>query len=317
MIRAWVIGAGGLLGSALCRAIRAQGGDLFYPSERLLWNNPDKLFVQFYRAIDEFSGLVGPDDHWEIHWAAGIGTMNSSAQELKPESLALSVLLDHLTSDTRLPPKRGFISFASSAGGIYAASQDEIINEFTLPAPNTRYGHEKLKQEDLIREFVCAKVGVSALIARISTLYGPGQARSKKQGLLSHIARCLIRNEPVHIYVPFDTIRDYVAADDAAYSIIASLRTIVRPGVMTQIIASEQPTSIAEIISIFKHVAHRPLRIITSANRLSDLYCRRILFRSQIALDGVSLPKTTLPIGISRLLTAERVVYASGQAAQV
>lgn len=44
----------------------------------------------------------------------------------------------------------------------------------------------------------------AALIARISMFYGPGQAKDKQQGLLAHIARCILRNQPIQIYVPYD-----------------------------------------------------------------------------------------------------------------
>ena len=64
--------------------------------------------------------------------------------------------------------------------------------------------------------FVLAHASATALVARLSTLYGPGQSRGKPQGLIAHIARGVVRNQPVRIYVPLDTVRDYLAADDAA-----------------------------------------------------------------------------------------------------
>ena len=50
MIRAWVIGSGGLLGSALCRALRSTGTELFFPSERFCWGNEHKLTLSAYRS---------------------------------------------------------------------------------------------------------------------------------------------------------------------------------------------------------------------------------------------------------------------------
>lgn len=313
MIRAWVIGSSGLLGSALYCALGNQGRNLFVPGARFSWGAPARLADQLSAAVQSFAGQIGPGDRWEIHWAAGIGTMGSSPEELAPETLAFSALLDLVAAEPRLAPELGVLSLASSAGAIYAGSRDEIISEHTVPAPTTAYAHEKLRQEDLIRSFVQSHVGMTALIARISTLYGPGHSAGKKQGLLTHIARRLLRNEPIQIYVPFDTIRDYIIADDAAAAVLGTLRAISRPGAVTKIIASEQPTSIAEIISVFKRISRRPLRIVTSANALSSIYSRLVQFRSEMVLDGRAIPRTSLLVGISQILAAERTAYVGSK----
>lgn len=308
MIRAWVIGSGGLLGSALCRALRSTGTELFFPAERFCWESEHKLASQLAAAVRTFAEQASTADRWEIYWAAGVGTMSSSAADLAPETQALSVLLRLVESQPHLTAKQGILTLASSAGAIYAGSGDEIISENTPPAPTTAYAHEKLKQEDLVRSFVLANNGIAALFARISTLYGAGHSVGKKQGLLSHIARCILRNQPISIYVPFDTIRDYIAADDAAAAILATLRLTSQPGVLIKIIASEQPTSIAEIISIFKRTARRPPKIITSANRLSGIYSRRVRFQSVVAPESRAAG-ISLTVGISQVLVAERAAY--------
>ena len=148
----------------------------------------------------------------------------------------------------------------------------------------------------------------SVLIARISTLYGPGQTAGKKQGLMTYLARSILRNHPVQIYVPYDTIRDYVTTDDAAAAMVAAARdTAGRPRVVTKIVASERPATIAEIVSIFRRLARRAPRIATSANKLSEVYARRVQFRSVLSAGPVATPSTTLAIGIAQLMAAERV----------
>ena len=116
--------------------------------------------------------------------------------------------------------RRGTLFFASSAGGVYAASQAAPPFDETSPvgalAP---YGGEKLAQEALVRELAEA-AGVDMLIGRLSNLYGPGQKLSKPQGLIAHVGRAALRREPVSIYVPLDTIRDYLFAADAGRMVI-------------------------------------------------------------------------------------------------
>lgn len=313
MTVAWVIGGSGLLGSALCRTLRNHGTVLFSPPSRFSWGNSHELAHQLAAAVHSFADQVGINSRWEIYWAAGVGTMSSSATSLAPETDALSILLGLIKSQPQLIAGHGTLVLASSAGAIYAGATDQIISEDTPPAPTTAYAHEKIRQEEMLRSFTLAHSGISALIARISTLYGPRQSAGKQQGLITHIARCILRNQLIKIYVPLDTIRDYICADDAAAAIVATSRaTSGSPGVRTKIIASEQPATIAEIVGIYKRLVRRAPRIVTSASELTDIYSRRTQFHSIAVPNPERDPKTSLVIGIAQVMTAERRAYARG-----
>lgn len=313
MTVAWVVGSRGLLGSALCRALRQRGGALFSPSVHLSWNSEIELSAQVAQAVKDFTAHALHTDRWEIYWAAGVGTMGSSESALATETRILSTLLRLIESAPQLMAIPGAIAFSSSAGALHAGSSDDIISENTAPAPTTAYARSKLAQEDLVRSFVDANGLMSALIARFTTLYGPGQSLEKPQGLLTHIARCTLKNAPVQIYVPFDTIRDYITADDAAAEMICALRaTTSSPLVRTKIIASEQPVTIAEIIATFRRVVRRPVRVITSAGKLTGVYPRRVCFQSVTPPVDTSLPRTSLLVGIAKLMAWERAAFALG-----
>lgn len=312
MTIAWVVGSGGLLGSALCRALRIKGTPVFLPAQAFYWRDPAKLQSQLALAVQSFGLQVQSADRWEIYWAAGVGTMGSSISDLEPETNAFKLLLQMVEAQPQLNAKPGAISLASSAGAIYAGCTDAIIDNTSDPAPTTPYAHEKLKQEDLLRTFALRSKTTSVLMARISTLYGPGGAIGKQQGLITHIARCILRNKPIQIFVPLDTIRDYITAEDAATMIVAALRaTSQAPGIYTRIIASEQPTTIAEIISVYKRITRRNPRIVTSASKLSSVYSRRIQFRTRSVTKSTSVPQTNLMVGIAQVMAAERSIYAS------
>lgn len=310
MTTAWVIGAHGLLGTALQRSLKRNGVRLFEPVERFCWRNEAELYKQLITAVKAFVDFTGDCDNWQIYWAAGIGTMSSTEEELSTETRTLATVLKLIESEPALMAVDGNLSFSSSAGAIYAGASDEIITENTEVAPTTGYAREKLKQEALISDFAYNNSRVTVLLARISTLYGPEQATGKRQGLLAHIARCLLRNQSVHIYVPFDTIRDYITADDAASAIGAAMDVLSgNYGVFIKIIASEHPTTIAEIISVFKRIARRKPRIVSSASKLSSLYTRRIQFQSITVPINERMLKTSLLIGISQLMDAERSAF--------
>jgi UDP-glucose 4-epimerase len=310
MTIAWVVGSGGLLGSALCRALRAQGTKLFLPQERFDWGNEIALTSQFSLAVRAFAARAAKARHWEIYWVAGVGAMGSSEADLVAEIRALSILLIALALEELLMARSGAVALASSAGAIYAGANEEVITERTIPAPTTPYARGKLQQEELVKSFVRSTDKTTALIARISTLYGPGQSRGKKQGLLSSVAHSIITNQPVRIFVPLDTIRDYLASDDAAPAMIAALRTIGgKQRVLTKIIASERPTTIAEIISTYRRIARRSPRIVTSASSLSGVYARRVRFRSISAPDATRSPRISLLVGIAQVMAAERAAH--------
>lgn len=309
MTAVWVVGSNGLLGSALQRTLQRRGDNLF-SNQRFHWDEQAQLMAQLKDAVKAFAAFVGAGNHWQIYWAAGVGTMGSTQAELATETQTLSTMLRLIESESGLTTTQGCFTFASSAGAIYAGSTDDIISENTPVAPTTDYAREKLKQENLISHFALNNRNITALLARISTLYGPGQANGKRQGLLAHIARCILRNQSVHIYVPFDTIRDYITADDAASMMVATSRVLRgKSGVFTKIIASEKPTTIAEIISVFKRIARRRPRIVASASKLSSLYTRRIQFYSKEVTVSERLPTTSLLVGIAQVMAAEKAAF--------
>lgn len=313
MTLAWVVGSGGLLGSALCRALGDRGRWLHSPGERFDWRRESELGAQFSSSVRRFAANLPSAGSWEIYWAAGVSSMGSSEDDLAAETRSLSLLLEQLRADPRVAATPGTVAFASSAGAIYGGSDDFVITEDTPPAPNTAYARAKLDQESRVRQFVLSHGRAGALLARLSTLYGRGQSSGKRQGLIAHIARSMLRNRPVQIFVPLDTVRDYMNADDAAASIVAMMDGLLADGcrerILTRIVASERPTTIAEIVSIFRRITRRAPRIVTSASRLSSLYPRHVRFRSVVGEPAGRRPTTPLLSGISDVMNAERAGF--------
>ncbi|MEP7097221.1 MAG: NAD(P)-dependent oxidoreductase [Dokdonella sp.] len=307
---AWVIGQHGLLGSALVRALPAEAAVYRVPF-RYHWGDPPALHEQLVRAVAGFALAVQGADDWTVHWAAGLGTMQSAAGAITTETAALHLVLSQLEAHRAFQLRPGRLTFASSAGAIYAGSRDFLISEKSDPAPTTEYAIAKLRQEKLVSEFSRHHPNVAVLAARFSTLYGGGQAAGKAQGLLSHLSRQVIRGLPMRIYVPLDTIRDYLEINDAARAMIAACEQVSTGSLLTKIIASERPTTISEIIAVFRKVASRPPRIITSMTSASELYGRRIQFRSSLRPDLRPEYRTSLLVGIAKLLEAERMRYAT------
>lgn len=315
MRRVWVLGSGGMLGTAVTRELRRSGATVYQYPEPFDWRTPERIRAQFGRAVREFLGGLTSGDDWEIYWAAGVGSMGSSKAELDGETAALGDFLALLGSRLSGCKASGVIGFASSAGALYAGCQDFEITEASPVTGANDYARVKLAQERVLEEFVSTLGGVRLLIARFSTLYGPGQALGKRQGLLSHIARCALRHQPVEIFVPLDTSRDYLFVDDAASDFIASSRALRARGgrVLIRIIAAERSVTISEIVSTFNRLIKKRLRVVCNRNSLSALYAPRVAYRSVSPLGaGIEINRHTLLEGMAVLLRAERMVYIAG-----
>src|SRR5262249_330064 len=197
----------------------------------------------------------------------GAGGVGAPREALQQESAALDTLLDRLgaAQGRRRAPASGLLLLVSSAGGVHGKSGDLPITEDSPPSPISEYGRNKLSEEVRVSGWVKVTAGVRCLIARVSNLYGPGQDLVRSPGLISRLAQHLIHGAPLNIYVPLDTLRDYVYAEDAARYILRSLRRLGQhesPTSLVKIVAAERSLSIAGVIGIFSRVAKRRPRII-------------------------------------------------------
>lgn len=313
MTLAWVLGRGGLLGSALARELPRQGATLFDAPYPISWDDPTWWSWQLNQAAKLLGSTLTPGRPWAVYWAAGVGTMSSSAEDMAQETQALTLLLAALEEQANLKNSPGTLVLASTAGALHTTDDGIAISEASQPSPNSPYGHAKLAHEAQLVQWAQRGPGRQVLLARLSTLYGPGQTWGKRQGLISHMARCLLRHQPVHIYVPLGTLRDYLYADDAAQAMVHAAKTMpAHAPVELRLICSEKAVSVAEIIGTFTRLTRRAPRIVTSVARASSLYPPRVVFRSLHREHPVETRQTSLLVGVSRVIESERQFIAHG-----
>ncbi|MBP9850389.1 MAG: NAD-dependent epimerase/dehydratase family protein [Candidatus Peribacteraceae bacterium] len=305
----WIVGRG-LLGSSLESRIRTDYPDahLFVPP-RFSWNDPAKLELEFTTAVTSFREIAKTCDRYRLFWTAGRGIMSSTDDDMAQETANLARFLRILDADPELKTIAGVLGFSSSAGGVYAGSTDDTITEMTPVAPTMAYGRGKLQQEELLKASVSVTRGV--LIARIANLYGPGQSRTKKQGLLTHIARCMLTHTPIHIFVPFDTMRDYLHASDGAADFLNASACVKSGEIVIKIIASEEPATIAAIVGLFKRITRRTPLLVTGSNALGAAYPHRMRFSSGVLQHTRAANRISLPEGIAETFACERMQYAA------
>ena len=290
----WVVGRGGFLGSRLERLAPQEVPDAvpWIPEvPRFSWNEPPRLALEIDDAARAFGEAVhqrgGP---WMTLWCAASGGVGAPPDALRQETGALRQLLGSLDAALELQSERspGVVLFCSSAGGVYGEGLELPLTEHSACEPISAYGRAKLEQEAEVRRWAEATPGVSCLVARLSNLYGAGQRLDRPIGLIPRLSQSLVHRKPFHVYVPLDTLRDYLHIGDAARLVLRSLdrlRQSDRATSLVKIFASEQSISVAGIIGIFTRVAKRAPRIICMPSPVSRQQPSRLRFRSEVWTD--------------------------------
>jgi UDP-glucose 4-epimerase len=306
-VATWVIGSGGLLGSAVCRELKRAGRVVV--TWDIPWEDPTAALAAMRAGLQTLLDLGVP---WRIVWSAGAGVVGTSPTQLDEEIEVLTAFLSQLhthllahPSSQRSQPS-GALFVASSAGGVYAGSEEPPFSELTEPHPISPYGRAKLAAEKIAEDFARAS-GVPTFIGRIANLYGPGQDIAKPQGLISQLCRAHLTRQPLSIYVPLDTARDYLFVDDAARMVIAGLEQAVRshdstPGAHLKVLASQRPTSVAAILAELRRVTRRRPQVILGSSPNARYQVRDLRLRSVVwpALDRCT--RTTLAAGMAATL---------------
>lgn len=289
---AWLVGGGGLLGSAVGTRLRSLGRDL-----RPLvvpWADHAAATAALTEHAGQISGAPA-----EVYWCAGAGVIGTSQAQFDEEVASLAAFLDAWS-----PAEGSALFLASSAGGVYAGSAGPPFTEATEPVPISPYGHAKLAGEEAAREFA-DRTGVALLVGRISNLYGPGQDISKPQGLISQLCRAELTRQPLSIYVSLDTMRDYLYADDAATMVVAALDAVrQRGGSHLKVLASEQSTTIGAVIGGLRRVTRRRPPVVLGASPNARFQVHDLRLRSIAWPSTGSMARTPLPAGMSATLTS-------------
>jgi UDP-glucose 4-epimerase len=302
-MKVWVIGRGGLLGNGVEKQFRF--GDIYSPNEKLVWSDSAQLQNQIAENCRQFSQVVS-DSQWTIFWCAGKGTLSSTTEQMSEETRNFQEFLKSVEQNFALKRlQNGLIFYASSAGGIYAGSENQPFTENTTPKPTTAYGVAKLDQEDLLRGF-SDRLGVRIVVGRISNLYGANQDFSKNQGLISTICYSILRRQPINLFVPLETSRNYVYVADASRIIVEAVKIALADAGSTnkfiKLVVADENLTVGNIISIAKTVFRvRPL-ITASSNAKINKQPQSINFKSVALVEADSFCKTRISVGLKRVM---------------
>lgn len=304
-MKVWVIGRGGLLGNSVEKQCR-YFAEVFSPSEKFAWSDSARLDNQITDNCRQFSQVVA-DSEWAIFWCAGKGTLSSTIEQMAEETKVFQEFLKSVEQNFDVKSlQNGLIFHASSAGGVYAGSENQPFTELTVPKPTTAYGAAKLKQEDCLREF-SSRLDVRVVIGRISNLYGANQDLSKNQGLISTICSSILRRQPINLFVPLETSRNYIYVGDASRIIVDAVKIALKDSGATRqflkLVVADENLTIGNILNVAKNVFRIKPLITASSNAKINKQPRSINFKSVSLLDADSFCKTRISVGIKRVMT--------------
>ncbi len=253
------------------------------------------LDVDLTRFI-EAAGTEG----WTIVWAAGAGVVGTSNEALSRETRVIEHFLTSVRQ--RHPAGCGSVFLTSSAGGVYAGSSDPPFTESSTPRPLSAYGEAKIAQEELVVKLLAGTVPV--LIGRFSNLVGPGQNLAKPQGLVSQLCRAAAITQSVNLFVPMETLRDYLYVDDAAAMVREMVTRAVREQPEQPVLrnlSSQRPVSVAAVLRTVQHVARRGVRVALGTSPASRFQVRDLRIATHFAGDFRDLELTPFPVGVKQV----------------
>jgi UDP-glucose 4-epimerase len=263
------------------------------------WENHDAAVSVLDSDIQRFITEARNDD-WSVIWAAGSGVVGSTADKLAAETRILSHVAMRLR-DSR-PTGRGAFFLSSSAGGVYAGSVRPPFTESTTPRPLSPYGETKFAQEEMLRTTLAGRLPL--VIGRFSNLAGPGQNLTKQQGLVSQLCSAVVMRQSLNVFVPMETLRDYLYVDDGA----AMVRTLVENAVsaqpstpMLRNISSQRPVSVCTVLRTVQQIAHRSVRIALGSSPSSRYHVRDLRLCTEFPDDFHRVPITPFPVTVKRV----------------
>ncbi|MBG6058527.1 UDP-glucose 4-epimerase [Cryobacterium sp. MP_M5] len=302
---AWVIGARGLLGGATTAAIDRRPDWVLLNAEPLPWLDDDALAAAAAAHAGRLMDHAGGAATWAVVWLAGNAVTSTPPPAIARELHQLGLVLDAVgaAATVRGCGATGAVFYSSSAGGVYGGSARPPFNEQSTPVPISNYGSFKLDAEASLFEF-SRVTGVSVLAGRIANLYGPGQKLGKMQGLISHLAKAQFSPKPASIFVPLETMRDYIFVRDCAELVIDCLGRLLtvtaREGrtAIVKNLASGQAVTISNLLGHIRSLAKGRPNVMLGYSAEASMQGLDLRITSTVWPDLDRRQLTSLPAGI-------------------
>jgi UDP-glucose 4-epimerase len=296
MPRAIVTGGAGFIGSALIRALAAEGygvrvvDDLSSGDQANLEGTGAELRVGDVRDLDLVTEAARGCDV-VFHLAAGAGVVESMNDPLTNFDQNARGTLTVLEAARRAEVPRFVFSSSNAPLGenAYPASEEKPV------APLSPYGASKAAGEAYCSAFFGA-YGMEAVVVRFSNAYGPRSAR--KGNVIPLFIRRLRAGEDLVVFGDGSQTRDFVFCEDLAAGLVAAART---PGVGGQIfqLASGIETTLNRLLELLSETSGITPRVRREPPRKGEIQRNYSLIEKARAVLGYA-PAVPLEDGLKR-----------------
>jgi len=211
-----LLGATGFLGSAIAKELDTRGLPWIGTSRQN--SNNDKIkkvdlfdqqsmlnILQSADIVINALGSAKPKDFEEDPEGKLSGIWNSTTNLAELIKLANVKTLVHI----------------SSAGTVYGEYEKAPHKESNNLLPISWYGKAKVIEE-LYFEKACTSNNINYLCIRVTNPFG--NAKKSNHGFIDVLLNCVISNKPFSFYQDCSPIRDFIYADDMAFSILELIR---------------------------------------------------------------------------------------------
>jgi len=213
MMRYSVLGAGGFIGTNLCRTLVCQGHSVRAFGRR-------KTFPESLRGYDWIPGdfadsasVANAISGCEVVFHLVTATTPANANIDKVADLNANVTNTlHLLDACRETGVRRVI-FISSGGTVYGVPNQIPTPESAATNPITAYGISKLAIEKYLGLYEYL-YGLEYRVLRVANPFGPYQIAMKNQGVIAAFLHRALAGNPIEIWGDGSIIRDYVFIDD-------------------------------------------------------------------------------------------------------
>lgn len=267
-MRAIVLGGNGFIGSHVVDALLA-GGHTVTVFDRV----PDK-FRDPLPGVDFFLGdfqdkmaiaeaLNGKDAVFHLVSTTFPGTAN-----LDPKADVTGNLIGTLSlieSMNSMGIER--LVYLSSGGTVYGPAPGHPIPEDHPLNPINSYGIVKVAIEQYLNMYQKSH-GLKPIAIRAANPFGPRQAHTGVQGVISTFLRRIYENEPIEIWGDGQVVRDYLYVEDLADLCVKAAETDYCGAVNA---GSGQGRSLLDVIDAISRVTKTPLEPVFKPGRKIDV----------------------------------------------
>lgn len=220
-LRCAVLGAGGFIGTNLCRALVGKVGSLRAFGRRQSFPEAvygcEWMLGDFGDPTSLSAAITGCDV--VFHLVSATTPASANVDKLADLQASVASTLRLLEACRETGVKR--VVFISSGGTVYGIPDRVPTPEIAPTNPISAYGISKLAIEKYLALYEYLH-GLEYRVLRVANPFGPYQTALKNQGVIAAFVRRALLAKPIEMWGDGSVTRDYIYVDDVVNALVAA-----------------------------------------------------------------------------------------------